>query len=71
MNMCAIYVRQLTCIKMFISHTGLREPEKFSDLPVVTQQVLVTTQVVNATEMFGSDRIVQQKDIGPRMGSTA
>lgn len=61
---------------MFISHIGLREPEKFSYLLVVTQQVsnqqtLVTIQVVMKLKCFGSDRIVQQKDIGPRMGSTA
>lgn len=67
---------QLTCIRMFISHTDLKEPEKFSYLPVVTQQVsdqqaLVTIQVVMKLKCFGSDRMVQQKDIVPRVGSVA
>lgn len=61
---------------MFISHTDLREPERFSYLAVVTQQVsdqqaLVTMQVVMILKCFGSDRRVQQEDIVPRMGSAA
>lgn len=52
------------------------QPEKFSYLPVVTQQVsdqqtLVTMQVVMKLKCFGSDRRVQQEDTVPRMGSAA
>lgn len=58
------------------THTDLREPEKFSYLPVVTQQVsdqqaLVTVQVVMILKCFDSDRRVQQEDIVPGMGSAA
>lgn len=58
------------------THTDLREPEKFSYLPMVTQRVseqqaLVTVQVVMILKCFGSDRRVQQEDIVSGMGSAA
>lgn len=63
---------QLTHIKIFIH----RYPERFSDLPAVTQQVsaqhgLGTVQVVMQLKCFGSDRRVQPKDVGPGAGSAA
>lgn len=75
-NTSTTYVGQLTCIKMFISHRDIRDPERFSYLPMVTQQVsgqqgLRPIQVVTKLKCFGSDRIVQPKDVGPKMGSTA
>lgn len=67
---------QLTHIKILISHRDIRDPERFSDLPVVTQKVsdqrgLGTVQVVMKLKCFGSDRRVQPKDVGPEAGSAA
>lgn len=75
-NTSTTYVGQSTCIKMFISHRDIRDPERFSYLPMVTQQVsdqrgLGPIQVVMKLKCFGSERIVQPKDVGPKMGSTA
>lgn len=71
-----IYVEQLTCIKMFTSHRDIRDPEKFRYLPMVTQQVsdqrgLGPVRVVVKLKCFGSVRVVQPKDVDPKMGNTA
>lgn len=67
---------QLSCIKMFVSHTTIREPGRFSYLLMVTQQVsdqqgLETIQVERKPKCFGSDKIVQQKVVGPKMRGAA
>lgn len=67
---------QLIYIKRFISHTEIKDPERFSYLPMVTQQVndqqgLRTSQVVMKLKCFGSDSIVQPKDVGPKRRSAA
>lgn len=67
---------QLTYIKRFISHTDIKDPERFRYLPMVTQQVndqqgLRTSQVVMKLKCFGPDSIVQPKDVGPKRRSAA
>lgn len=52
-------------------HPPISEIQSY--LPVVTQasdqQGLGTVQVVTKLKCFGSDRIAQEKDVGPKMGS--
>lgn len=71
--LCHIYGPVNTYQDIYFTH---RYPERFSDLPVVTQQVsdrqgLGTVQVVMKLKCFGSDRRVQPKDVGPGAGSAA